>query len=200
MNDLTFCMPVYNGAATIKMSLTRIHQQGILGPNVLVNLTWSLDGTAELLAALIKYDWFKGMEINVFSGPRPDSLPGKVPAHASRYIALARKQLVDRVTTPFLMFVDCDVLLWPDTVLTLLKEIREDEAIGMLGIPYNGSNHVQMGATILRTIIARELDWNVEDKGCDCGHIASQLKTRGLKVIHSKVERARHLTFDRVGQ
>ena len=200
MNDLTFCMPVYNGAATVKMSLSRIHQQGILGLNVLINLTWSLDGTAELLAALKKYNWFKGMEIDVFSVPRPDSLPGKETGNIARYIALARKQLIDRVTTPFLMFVDCDVLLWPDTVQTLLKEIKGDEAIGMLGIPYNGSEHVQMGATILRTKIASELNWNVEDKGCDCSLIAGQLKTRGLKVLHSNVERARHLTFDKVGQ
>lgn len=187
---ITFCIAAYNAASTIKMVLTRLMDQEILRPDVLVSVTDGKDGTLELLNAIKRNNWFPGMQLNIFSSPIGTG------TFVER-IAAIRKELVAKVKTPFLMFVDSDILLWPKTVQPVLTEMLNDRSTGMLGIKSNGNNHVGMAAAMLRTEIAQQLDWNVR-KSCECSWVAKQLRRRSLTVKHAAVEQARHILFDKV--
>ena len=104
------------------------------------------------------------------------------------------KCFLENVTTPYMMRVDADILLEPNTLKPMLKMLKDDPSIGELNVPYYPSKgHITTDATMWPTALAKSVVWTWNAQGCDCIHVAKQISQRGFKVIQHPYLMARHL-------
>lgn len=123
---------------------------------------------------------------------RPDGTPMAPQEIINTNLETVWKKLTMAVTTPYILYVDADVLLPTGAVRMLLETIKSDLDLAMLGCQYEVvTDHVKMGATICRTEVMRETQW--ESIGCPCRFITKYLKSQGYKVEHLPGVYATHL-------
>lgn len=179
---ITFAIPTFNNGKTLMKCI-----DGILNQNIKCCIKImdndSKDGSLEMIQTAIKNKWFGEVDIKISEAPdRVRKLN----------ILLMRYKLAQSVDTEFIMFIDADVILYPNTVSEMLKEFKENT--GMMGVcyvPY--TDHVRIGATIMRSEVAKKINWRMDKENCECKNCANQLKEMGLETIGFKGATAQHL-------
>jgi len=184
-DELTICIPTLNCANTLASVLDCLRYQGMERPKIIISDNGSKDGTLEMLRAMIKNKWFPfDIKIQQFL-ERIGGMILNVPH--------MRFRLSEALKTPFVFWLDSDVLLTPYALPTLVKEMKKRKNLGMLGIRYEPlANHVKMGAVLMKSEVAKEVKWRI-DKLCECTNCCNQLTLKGLKTEYHKTLQARHL-------
>ena len=111
-------------------------------------------------------------------------------------IARARNEAKRRGKTPWLMFVDDDVVLGPRCVETLLRELERRPIFGALAADYLGqyrksrvASHVGMGATLFRREVLDQLCKGKSYKMvADALSITHDTVRHHIKNIYKKLE------------
>lgn len=167
--NITFAIPTFNSACTIMPVLQRLFQQDI-SPKVLIIDNGSKDGTLEMLEAAISNNWFGAADIQVETAPQLMGGPGK-------NIPYVRHKLAQAAETEYLFFLDSDVLLPTHCMLGLKQYFDEDSNRVGVAIRYEPLvDHVQFGAILMETEVAKRIKWNNGDGKCECRWAIESLK------------------------
>jgi glycosyltransferase involved in cell wall biosynthesis len=125
-----------------------------------------------------------------------------LPADRGRYetIARARNEGLRCGSSPWLMFVDDDVVLQPDCVASLISELQRRPAFGALAADYLGESrpatiapHVSMGATLFRRKALEHISFRWQDDRCECQCCCDDLRRQWWGIDYSPSARAQHL-------
>jgi glycosyltransferase involved in cell wall biosynthesis len=186
--ELTITIPTMNSTKTLSLVLNSLVIQRInIDFKVLIFDNGSTDGTVEMVNAIIKNNYYK-MDIRLIetterSGGRTFNIP------------FMRYKICQEVDTEYLFFLDSDVILPPNAVLDLLESFKKRNDLGMLSIRYEpNADHVQMGATLWKTEIAKKIKWII-DENCECKNAIKSLLELGLKAEYHNTLQARHLRY-----
>ncbi|MEZ6063333.1 MAG: hypothetical protein R3C19_23545 [Planctomycetaceae bacterium] len=129
----------------------------------------------------------------------------RLPSDSNRCETIARaRQFGSRCGgSPWLMFVDDDVLLHPDCVRQLLDGLRSRPTFAALAADYGNqrsdhgpSLHVTMGATLFRREAFRYFHFRWDNQRCECRCCSEDLRGQGLLIDYLPTAFARHLTDD----
>lgn len=186
-DKVTICIPTHNSLSTIKIVLGAFKFQDVY-PKIIILENGSRDGTFEALAAMIRNRWFKKLKIDLqFFG-------SDVTLRKHQNLNMVRHHFCQHVTTPYLMFVDSDVLVPPYCIIPMLDHLDKFPKIGMLALVCDvEAGHVQLGASVLRTELVKDLKWRRQDEECQCICAAKHLLVRGFSVENYTKTSARHL-------
>ncbi|AQT67945.1 transferase 2, rSAM/selenodomain-associated [Anaerohalosphaera lusitana] len=161
MDNITFAIPTYNNAETIMTVLKRCLQQDVK-PKILIMDNGSTDGTVEMLRAAINNGIFGPVDIKLESVQR--MLGGK-----SKNIPYVRYKLCQAVDTEYVFLLDADVLIPQHAILGLREMLEEDGDLVGAGIRVDPIvEHIQFGAILLKSEIARQIKWNNGEGKCEC--------------------------------
>jgi glycosyltransferase involved in cell wall biosynthesis len=185
-DNITICIPTYNSLPTIRIVLGSLNFQDIY-PRIIVLDNGSKDGTFEALGAILYNKFFPDLNIELRHF-------GQISLRKFQNMDIVRHKLVELVKTKYMMFIDSDVLLPPYVIRPMLEVMNKRPDVGMLGLKYDvNTNHVKLGATILRTKPVKDLVWRRTDTECQCNCCAKHLLLKGFKVEHYQEQLARHL-------
>jgi hypothetical protein len=129
-----------------------------------------------------------------------------MPTDRSRWEAIARARNMGRSlgTSPWMMFVDDDVVLEPDCIRDLLDELGARDFHAALAADYLGerradtvAHHVAMGATLFRRPVVRQIQFRWEPGRCECQCCCDDLRSKLWAIDYSASARARHLPGSR---
>ena len=133
------------------------------------------------------------------------------PALATDYnrwvtIARARNQAKRQGTSPLVMYVDDDVQLDPQCMVSLANELAADSKLGAVAADYEHDQHlpgrrghIGMGATLFRREVLNELTFRSTERWCECWCACMDLRKRGLAIRYSHAAKATHLRAVRAG-
>ena len=191
MNDLTVCIPIFNGAKTIAGVLERLTMQRMGSPlSVFIYDNGSTDGTNGMLGEVVATGYWArktaqdrtSLDIKYFKGTHTNDHPY---INAQR----TRKLCAKIVQTPYVFFLDADVILPPSALYMLMDEFKRAEGVGAMGIRYEADcnhNHVMAGAVLYKKEVFDNIpEFTVEDlkKGCDCLFCVKEVEKQGLKSV-----------------
>lgn len=115
-------------------------------------------------------------------------------------IVRARNVGIAQGTSPWLMFVDDDVVLASDCVHTLVRELSRRPAFGALAADYLDercpgeiASHVAMGATLFRREALAGQPFRWCDGRCECQCCCDDLRRRRWGIDYCATARATHL-------
>ncbi len=123
------------------------------------------------------------------------------PNDASRWetIARARNRGKQLGKSPWLMFLDDDVVLEPGCVRRLLTALQRRPHYGALAADYLGerrsrgpSRHVAMGATLFRRSVLGRFQFRFEHDRCECQCCCDDLRRQRIAIGYLAKARARH--------
>jgi len=184
---LTICIPTYNAGHTIRQVLDRVSQQDI-ELQVLIYDNCSNDGTPEMIEAMIKRQRYKfGIKL----------IKSEIRMMGAKTVNIpyVRFKLCEEVETDYLFFLDSDVLIEPNCLKILFDEFINDKEVGLLGMRYEPkADHVQMGATLMKSSTAKKIKWRW-DKDCDCKNCIKSLEAMELKARYNNDLMAKHLRW-----
>jgi GT2 family glycosyltransferase len=180
-----------NGALTLNAALETVATQEIPRLKVLVYDNGSADGTAEMLKKQIENKWWKPelielklIETTERSGGRTLNIP------------FMRHRLSQEAETEYVFFLDQDVQLPVLALKKVIEEFEKKEYVGMIGIRYEPTaDHVQMGATLMKTEIAKKIKWQMTADACECLNCIKELQNLGLVSEYHPYLQARHIKF-----
>ncbi|MHC4177714.1 MAG: glycosyltransferase family 2 protein [Planctomycetota bacterium] len=144
-----------------------------------------------------------GVRLHVYhvSGdPRPDD--------PCRWESIARgRNLGKRLgSSPWLMFLDDDVVLANNCVRQLVGQLRRQAIYGALAADYLGqavwggpTRHVAMGATLFRRPVLDRIRFRWEPKKCECQCCCDDLRRLGYGIAYDRIARAWHLPRNELG-
>ena len=190
--DFTICIPTKNATKSITMVLEYLLFQGI-ELNILIADNDSIDGTFEMLETQIKNNyWMRGghapINITLEQG-------GSVEGGRDKNIPYMRQFMSRMVKTPYIFWLDSDIILPPNSLAPCLEEfIKHKSKIGIYGMRYEPhADHVQMGASFMETRIAKKINWKIDER-CECQNAHVQLgRDYGLGSDYHDVLQGRHL-------
>lgn len=184
--DVTIYIPTRNSVCTFSPVLSRLRMQ-TLRPVVFVVDSGSIDGTKEAVQRQIESGVQGGLDLNLLEVPGPDRLK-------AYSICKVRHFCSEHCKTKILMFIDSDVLLPPDIIGPMLKQLDDNPKIGMLGIRYDPrTNHVKMGATMILAQLAKEHKWRMTDNACECINFSKDIFSLDWLTFHVPDQTARHM-------
>jgi glycosyltransferase involved in cell wall biosynthesis len=115
-------------------------------------------------------------------------------------IARARNEGKLRGSAPWLMFLDDDVVLDPQCILTLVEELDRRPAYAALAADYLGESrggeiagHVSMGATLFRRQALEQLHFSWHDTKCECQCCCDDLRRLHWGIDYCRSALARHI-------
>jgi len=182
---ITICIPTKDNLPTIKLILVPLSYQDCFCRIIIMD-NGSKDGTLEAVQAMIKNNIFRDLKVELINF-------GEWSGVKEKNIEKVRYEFSQVSNTKYLMFIDADVLIPPYVIEGMINTMEKNEKIGMLGLKYDVlSDHVKMGATILRTELAKKIKWKYDEEKCDCLYCAEQIVKMGFSVQHFPVT-ARHL-------
>ena len=127
------------------------------------------------------------------------------PGDANRWetIARARNEAKTRGTTPWVMFLDDDVVLAADCMVTLLRSLQLRPSFAALGADYDGEMagklipwehppHVGMGAVLFRRSQLDQVVFRWEPDRCECSCCVLDLRAAGHRIGYHPGARAWH--------
>jgi Glycosyl transferase family 2 len=124
------------------------------------------------------------------------------PRDRCRWDAIARARNEGRLrgTTPWLMFLDDDVVLEPQCIATLVVELNRRPAYAALAAEYLGerragriARHVSMGATLFRRQVLKRLHFTSRHNKCECQCCCDDLRRLHWGIDYCDDAIARHL-------
>jgi hypothetical protein len=131
-------------------------------------------------------------------GRRRDATETRMPA-----IARARNEGKGRGESPWLMFLDDDVVLEPDCVRLLLDDLRARPDFAALAADYLGQSggrvnceHVAMGATLFRRRALHPIEFRWAENKCECLCCCTDLRRMRWGIGYLPQARARHILID----
>ena len=128
------------------------------------------------------------------------------PGDVSRLDAIVRARNVGkkRGDSPFLMFVDDDVVLNNDCIRTLIEGLVVRPSFAGLGADYSLqqrglriAQHVTMGATLFRRAAIEEIDFRWEEGRCECLCCCLDLRDRHWGIDYLPQAKAIHMDINR---
>jgi len=106
-------------------------------------------------------------------------------------------------SSPWLMFVDDDVVLGTDCVRRLVEQLQQRLIYAALAADYLGEGrlreptcHVAMGATLFRRPVLDRIHFRWEPKKCECQCCCDDLRRLGYGIAYDRAARAVHLPRD----
>lgn len=115
-------------------------------------------------------------------------------------IARARNTGKQLGNSSWLMFLDDDVVLAPDCVSMLLKELMNRPIYAALGADYSDqqhpgqiAGHVSMGATMFRRSALKQVEFRWTDQRCECQCCCDDLRSMLWAIDYLPTARAEHL-------
>lgn len=125
-----------------------------------------------------------------------------VPTDANRWqtIANARNSGKTAGRSPWVMFLDDDVVPDAYCVRRLLDGLQDRPAYGALAADYLGESggnvrgHVGMGATLFRRGVLARLQFRWRTDRCECQCCCDDLRAMGIGIAYLPEARARHLS------
>lgn len=127
------------------------------------------------------------------------------PADRNRWetIARARNGMKTRGVSPWVLFVDEDVVLGDHGIALLWRELVRDPGLGAVAADYNGERldprwegHVGLGACLFRRHTLERVRFRATDTACECRCCAADLRDIGIGIRYSTVVKALHLRRD----
>ena len=122
-------------------------------------------------------------------------------------IAEARNEGKRCGTTPWLMFLDDDVVLAPGCVSTLVRELSQRPMYGALAADYSGearegqvAGHVTMGATLFRREALEQVRFRWREEKCECQCCCDDLRRLCWAIDYCPSAKARHLPKGEIGE
>lgn len=119
-------------------------------------------------------------------------------------IARARNAGVVRGDSPWLMYLDDDVILGEDCVHRLYHALSARENYAALAADYLGeasphkrARHVAMGATLFRRSVLRRQPFRSEVQKCECMCCCEDLRRTGMRIDYLGLAKAWHLPADK---
>lgn len=105
--------------------------------------------------------------------------------------------------SPWLMFLDDDVVIPADCVRRLLHELKNRGSFGALAADYRDeavasgvAEHVAMGATLFRRQVVEETEFRASPKRCDCSCCCEDLRKRHIGINYVDGLVAEHVELD----
>ncbi len=139
----------------------------------------------------------RGVKLNVH---RIVGTPQKEDPSRLATITRARNAAVRRARSPWLMFLDDEVVLAPDCVARLHHALASRPDFGAMAADYLGesnphgpSEHVAMGATLFRRSVFDRISFRWAPKRCECLCCCEDLRGIGARVDYLEGARAWHL-------
>lgn len=123
-------------------------------------------------------------------------------ADRSRCDAIARARNEGKLcgSSPWLMFLDDDVVLGPRCVAQLAEELERHPGLAALGADYLGerritrrSRHVSLGATLFRRAALDQIQFVWRGGSCECQCCCDDLRRLRWEIDYSLSAQARHL-------
>lgn len=179
--DITLLTLTKNASRTIVKHYESYGGQQVPHLKCLMCDTGSIDFTPELIVGQLKAGWWTlgcfGTQLDIEVIGIKEDLKQK-----SLNIVAGIKESIEKITTPYFMRVDADIMLGRDTLRPLLHYFKANEShLGMLGVRYMPvRNHITTSCTLFRTEVAKKLVWQWDKAGCDCLHAINQLRGLGL--------------------
>ncbi|MHB8973097.1 MAG: glycosyltransferase family A protein [Pirellulaceae bacterium] len=124
-----------------------------------------------------------------------------LPGDANRWqtIARARNAALTLGGTPWVMFLDDDVVLAPHAVRSLVDELQCRPSLAAVaanylqeGDRYDPHPHVAMGATLFRRSVLRFIRFRWQANRCECQCCCDDVRRLGLGIAYSRTARATH--------
>ena len=132
---------------------------------------------------------------------RVTGAPTKGEPHRIATIARARNSAVKKASSPWLMFVDDDVVLAPDCVARLHHVLASRPNYAAVAADYLGesfgrrsSPHVAMGATMFRRSALEKTTFRWEPSKCECLCCCEDIRQTGSRIEYLSTAKAWHLT------
>jgi glycosyltransferase involved in cell wall biosynthesis len=206
MSEIAVAIPNYNSVMYLPYVMTRLQHQKIPNLPVMIMDQGSTDGTMGWASEVMGRGYYnkKSQEKNaiilsVFSRLQD---PKKHP-----YVNAmdARVQMARLARTPYIFFLDPDVLI-KQLSLRRLQEFLEKEKAAYVGMKYEPDaydgghpmvkgKHIMMGATLWeRETFLKIPEFTNEhmNQGCDCNFCYREIEKMGFKGLHSNIQ-AEHL-------
>jgi len=126
------------------------------------------------------------------------------PADENRWqtIARARNEARTLGRSPWLMFLDDDVVLAEQAVKCLVDELQRRPSLAAIAvnylqerIGYDPRQHVAMGATLFRRTVLNFLRFRWETGRCECQCCCDDLRRLGLGIVYSQSAQGMHLNM-----
>lgn len=185
--DLTICIPMWDSAMTISATLTMLNgYQEVENLKVIIADNGSKDGSAELVQTVIKNNWFPRLQIRFIQAGKPSN-------DRWESIYYMRQLLVKSVDTDYMMFVDGDIILSPNTLKPTLRYLKDHPKIGGLNVRFApGKDHVPTASTMYKTDVIKKCEWKPGKFICDCLDILTQLNLLGYSSEYMPEIQCRH--------
>lgn len=128
-----------------------------------------------------------------------DGTPLPEETHRWETIVRARNHAVQTCSSDWLMFLDDDVELQPDTLARLCHALQARPEYSAFAADYLGdrtrrpSPHVGMGATLFRRAALQDVPFRFEAGRCECLCMCIDLRARGRRIDYLFAATARHL-------
>ena len=149
---------------------------------------------AEVAAAIARQVGMKFNAHRVIAAPRPED--------SNRWATIARGRNEARRlgSSPYVMFLDDDVVLGENCVARLVEQLRHKPLFGALAADYRreshvgqGSWHVAMGATLFRRAAIQRISFRWEPAKCECQCCCDDLRKLGMGISYEPRAVATHL-------
>ena len=115
-------------------------------------------------------------------------------------IARARNAMKSYGTSPWVMFVDDDVILDRECIQNLLLQLKRNTHLGVFGADYsndlsqsNRQGHISLGATLWRRSVVSRLTFRATKQLCECWCAAHDLRHNGVGIAYCTEASAKHL-------
>lgn len=115
-------------------------------------------------------------------------------------IARARNAMKRHGITPWVMFVDDDVVLDHNCTLRLLLQLKRNSHLGAVGADYSHDGtrpdrvgHVSLGATLWRRDVVSRLKFRATQQLCECWCASHDLRHNGFEIAYCQDALAQHL-------
>lgn len=199
---ITVGIPSFNAVKYLPYILERLQHQKIPNLPVIIWDNGSWDGTVGYVSNVLATNyWAKksqeknGLNLYFFTKPQDSKQHPYVNAMA------ARKQIAALTKTPYLFFLDPDVLI-RQMSLPRLKEELDESGAAYIGMKYEPDamdhpqhRHIMLGATLWKTDVFQSLPVCTNEdikKGCDCVFCYRAVEKTGQQGVHSRFN-AEHL-------
>lgn len=152
-------MTVYNGAKDLERVIRDAAKQGDF--HWLICDNGSTDETQKIIEELSKELKIKKMWM-----PQIPGLTGR------QNNAVTRHEMVKEVKTPYLFWLDDDILLGQASIKDLKPFLND--SVGAVGYPYGPGPHLRAGAMMMKTDVAKRINHCVSPH-CVCASVQMEL-------------------------